>query len=117
MTNAYLATTHAIYDPVTLVARDLDEAFRLFHLWRGTHAPDMIDAVALIAPLPDQDLADQPQLAAVVEIGRVGVAWWAAELGGWTVGTADDDALGEIVPPAPPVRCFVFGGTVDASGR
>lgn len=108
MLQIYLAMTDRRHDPVTLVARDIDEAFRLFHLWRCAHAAELADADVMVAALSERDLANRPELSAVLELGRIGVAWWVSDGGNWVVGTADDDALGVIAPPRPPVRCFTF---------
>lgn len=115
MTEIFIAMTDPTRDPVSLVARDIDEAFRLFHLWRGVHAPELADADVMVAELSERDLACRLELAAVLDLGRIGVAWWASDRGKWVVGTADDDALGVIAPPRPPVRCFVFDDVGDKS--
>ncbi|MED5547294.1 MAG: hypothetical protein VYD90_18840 [Pseudomonadota bacterium] len=109
MQNTFIATSDGYSAPVTLIARSLDEAFQLLHMWRETHAPELVEANALIAQLGDRDLRGQPELASIAASGLLGIAWWNEDDRRWAVGAPDGPALGAITPPAPSVKCFVLG--------
>ncbi|MCW1381969.1 hypothetical protein OLX02_03955 [Novosphingobium sp. KCTC 2891] len=116
MAQVFIATTNEARDPVTLVARHVEEAFRLLYRWREAHDPRAVGTDAMLVHLTDRDIADQSQLAELARSGCVGLAWWTGEREGWVLGVPDGEALGDIAPPSPAVRCFVFttmepGGT------
>ncbi|WP_225207841.1 hypothetical protein [Novosphingobium huizhouense] len=124
MARVFLASDHSWRTPLTIVARDNDEAFRMAYLWSQAHAPDVFEKEIGLTELFEDDLAFQPQLADFAKSGGVGVAWWTGEHDGWLLGAPDGAALGEIAPPSPDLQIYAFqtmepGGTyvVAESGQ
>lgn len=116
MARVFLASDCSWRTPLTIIARDGDEAFRFAYLWCVAHDPAVFAKEIGLTELFDEDLAFQPQLAEIARSGLLGVAWWTGKEDGWLVGPPDGEALGEIAPPSPSLQVYVFqtmepGGT------
>lgn len=116
MNRVFLASDNAWRTPLTIVARDGQEAFRFAHLWSQAHAPEVFAKEIGLTELFEDDLAFQPQLLEIARSGIIGVAWWTREQDGWLLGPPDGEALGEIAPPPPSLQLYGFltmelGGT------
>ncbi|KTR82484.1 hypothetical protein NS277_13470 [Novosphingobium barchaimii] len=111
MLNVYAVNSNRIYDPVTIVAHDAEEAFRNFLLWSSRHAPEALDGDSEVVQLTERDLALQPQLRDAASSGHTGVAWWMGHHEGWLITAPDGDAAGETAPPYTPIKCYAFTGS------
>lgn len=109
MPHVFMVVSDALPTPVTIVARDSDEALRIFCIWRECSARTLGTMSATVTRFTDDDLARVPQLADAAQVGMVGVARWLGHREGWVVTVPDDDEpMGQIAPPETSVSCFVF---------
>lgn len=116
MPHIFIVTSDALPAPVTVIARDSDEAFRLFYIWHRHNAIDLGHETATVTMLTAQDLSSTPQLAEAAQSGMVGIARWVGHHEGWIVTVPDDDEpAGQIAPPETEVSCFVFSHADDGT--
>ena len=109
MFNIYLATSHLLPDPVTIVAENHDEAALLFTIWRSFNVTGDHVVHAEITKLTDADLAQTPQLTELTHSLLPGIARWVGHREGWIVIAPDDlEPAGELALPECPVTCFAF---------
>lgn len=108
MNQVFLVTYQSAAMPLTVVARDVADAFNVFHLWRETHAVHALNDNAQLQKLTAHCLADEPQLRDVVESGSRGVAYWLGHREGWTIASPEGERLGELTAPQSAVKCWEF---------
>ena len=111
MTKVYQVMSEGLSGPVTIVARNADDAFANFWVWREKYAGDLQNEPAEVVEMAADDLAKLPQLADAALGGLVGVAQWLDRDRGWIVLGPTYDLIGHFAPPPSEVRCFMISGS------
>jgi hypothetical protein len=85
--------------PVTIFARDLDDAEQIYRDWVRSHHPDQSGLPLMIFPYGEDRLEARPLLFEAATLGETGVGYWQGSKGAWIVGQPQHEQLGELAVP------------------
>ena len=93
--------------PVTIFAKTLDEAERIYGEWACAHHEDQSPDLMMIYPFGEERLEVRPHLDRAASLGRPGVGYWDVSKGSWTIVAPHDDPAGDLAPPEGTVAFYL----------